>query len=233
MDGEKENASIVTNLAAVRARVDAAARAAGRQPSSVRLVAVSKGHGPDAVRAAYAAGQRDFGESYAQELVAKADALADLADLVWHFIGHLQSNKARLVAPRAKVVHAVDGPALAHELARRATKAGTAPLVALVEVNVGGEPQKHGVLPHELSPVLEAVKKEPALRLRGLMTIPPAGDRALARRVFEALASLRNLHGGAGELPDLSMGMSDDLEEAVAAGATMVRVGTAIFGPRD
>jgi pyridoxal phosphate enzyme (YggS family) len=211
----------VNGLEEVRARI----AATGRQ---VKLVAVSKGHGAEAIREAYAAGQRAFGESYAQELDGKARALADIADIEWHFVGHLQTNKAKIVARVAHVVHAVDSAGLVRELGRRATKEGRR-IDALVEVNVSGEPQKHGV---SIAEILAAIAAEPSLTARGLMTMPPFGDPEAARRVFETLASLRNLHGGPSVLPDLSMGMSDDLEIAIAAGATMVRVGTAIFGPR-
>jgi len=219
-------------LAMVRERIASAASVAGRPADTVKLVAVSKGKPADAIRDAYAAGQRRFGESYAQELVAKAASLADLAGIEWHFIGHLQSNKARTVAPVAHVVHTVDTPGLVRELARRVLKAGRGPLPVLVEVNVTREPQKHGASPSDLKEVIEVVVAEPSLALRGLMTVPPVDDLAAARAAFETLASLRALHGGAALLPELSMGMSHDLEVAVACGATLVRVGTAIFGPR-
>jgi pyridoxal phosphate enzyme (YggS family) len=224
--------SIAGGLAEVAERIARACAACGRDPASVRLVAVSKTKGPDAVREAYAAGQRAFGENYAQELATKAEALADLAGIEWHFIGHLQSNKAKVVAKHAHVVHAVDSVAIARELARRVTAAGRGPLPVLLEVNVSHEPQKHGVAPSELAELMNAVRADPALALRGLMTMPPFGDPEAARAVFSTLASLRSLHGGVGALPELSMGMSGDLEEAVACGATMVRVGTAIFGAR-
>ena len=197
------------------------------------LVAVSKTKGPEAVRDAYEAGQRAFGESYAQELASKVEALADLPDLEWHFIGHLQTNKARIVARHANVVHTVDSEALARELGKRVAKEGRVlPMPVLIEVSVGGEPQKAGASPGEIADVMRAVQAQESLALRGLMTVPPAGDEALARRVFETLRSLRNLHGGAAVLPELSMGMSGDLEAAIACGATLVRVGTAIFGAR-
>jgi PLP dependent protein len=224
--------SVAERLAGVHARIERAAVAAGRDPASVRLVAVSKTHGPEAVREAYAAGQRVFGESYAQELAEKAAALPDLEDIEWHFIGHLQTNKARLVARSAHVVHTVDSTVLARELGKRASREQRT-LPVLVEVSVGGEAQKAGTSPGDLEEVLQAVLAQPSLVLRGLMTMPPAGDLSAARRVFETLVSLRNLHGGASRLPELSMGMSDDLEIAIACGATLVRVGTAIFGPRD
>lgn len=223
--------TVTDGLARVRDRIARAASAASRDPTEVRLVAVSKKKPASAVREAYEAGQRDFGENYAQELVEKAEQLADLVDLRWHFIGHLQSNKARFVAPIAHMVHTIDGEALARELGKRATTRGRERLPVLVEVNVGGEPQKHGSSAADLGDVLAAVDAQPALHLRGLMTMPP-NDLEGARRAFEALASLRTLHGGAARLPELSMGMSDDLEIAVAAGSTLVRVGTAIFGSR-
>ena len=220
-------------LAQVKARIARAVEACGRDPATVKLVAVSKTKPPEAIREAYAAGQRAFGENYAQELEQKARALVDLADIEWHFIGHLQTNKAKVVARVAHVVHTVDSAGLARELAKRVSATGRAPLPVLVEVNVGGEAQKHGAPPGELASVLAAVRAESALALRGLMTMPPAGDLDKARNVFEALVSLRDLHGGAEILRELSMGMSDDLEIAIACGATFVRVGTAIFGARS
>jgi len=224
--------SIAARLYEVRARIADAARLPGGA-DGVKLVAVSKRHPPEAIREAYAAGQRAFGENYVQELVAKAEALADLPDIVWHFVGHLQTNKAKAAAKVAHVVHTIDSAALAKELGRRAAArpAGAGGPV-LVEVNVGGEPQKAGATPSEIDEVMAAIREQPSLVLRGLMTMPPAGDLDAARKVFETLALLRNLHGGASALPELSMGMSSDLEVALACGATMVRVGTAIFGPR-
>jgi pyridoxal phosphate enzyme (YggS family) len=224
--------TIAEGLAAVRARIERAAAAAGRDPASVRLVAVSKRKPADAIREAYAAGQRDFGENYAQELAEKAAALADLPDLRWHFIGHVQSNKAKVIAKVAHLVHAVDSPSLARELAKRfAPRSDRPKLQVLVEVNVGGEAQKHGAEPADLGPLLDAIEADEALALRGLMTMPPH-DLDAARRAFEGLVALRERHGGDARLPELSMGMSDDLEVAVASGATLVRVGTAIFGAR-
>jgi pyridoxal phosphate enzyme (YggS family) len=226
--------SLASNLAEVRARIERAATAAGRDPSTVKLVAVSKTKLPELLREAYAAGQRAFGESYAQELAGKAEALKDLPDLQWHFIGHLQTNKARVVAAHAHVVHTVDSAALARELGKRAAKSGRpGPLPVLIEVSVGGEAQKAGAAPGDIDEVMRAIAEQPSLALRGLMTVPPADDLAAARRVFETLVSLRNLHGGPAVLPELSMGMSHDLEVAIACGATLVRVGTAIFGARS
>lgn len=224
--------SVADRLAAVRDRIARAATAAQRDPASVRLIAVSKTKPASAIREAYAAGQRDFGENYAQELVEKAAELADLVDVRWHFIGHLQSNKARLVARVVHYVHTIDGKSLARELGKRVEKEGLGErLPVLVEVNVAGEAQKHGSSAVDLPDVLAAVEAEKALHLRGLMTMPPH-DLEGARRAFEALASLRSLHGGPARLPELSMGMTEDLEIAVACGSTMVRVGTAIFGSR-
>lgn len=217
-----------------RARLERAARDAGRDPASVRLLAVSKTQPPEALRAAYELGQRDFGENYVQELLAKAEALADLPDLRFHLIGHLQRNKARLVAGRVHMVHTIDSVRLTQELGKRAAGAGRAGrLPVLVEVNVGGEPEKSGCAPDELGPLLDAVEKDPALHLRGLMTVPPATEEAEgARPFFDALQGLRDRHGGVERLPELSMGMSHDADVAVAAGATWVRIGTALFGPR-
>jgi pyridoxal phosphate enzyme (YggS family) len=224
--------SIAARLEETQRRIRAAAVASGRDPSRVRLVAVSKTKSAEAVREAYAAGQRAFGENYAQELAAKAEALADLDAVEWHFIGHLQTNKAKVAARHAAVVHTVDSGALAHELGKRVTREGRGPLAVLLEVNVAGEAQKAGIAPSEIAEVMGAVQAEPALSLRGLMTVPPAGDANAARRAFETLATLRSLHGGEAVLPELSMGMSADLEVAIACGATLVRVGTAIFGAR-
>ena len=222
---------IADALGDVRARIERAARAAGRDPATVKLVAVSKTKPPEAIREAYATGQRAFGENYAQELDAKAHALADL-DIEWHFIGHLQSNKAKLIARAAHVTHTVDSTTIAGVLGRRVTSEGRGPMPVLIEVNVSGEAQKHGARASEISEVMEAVRAEPGLVLRGLMTMPPADDLARAKKTFETLASLRLLHGSVAALPDLSMGMSDDLEVAIACGATLVRVGSAIFGSR-
>ncbi len=220
-------------LEEVRARIARAAAACGRDARDVKLLAVSKTNPAEAIREAYAAGQRAFGESYAQELATKREALADLDGIAWHFIGHLQTNKAKLVALAADVVHAVDSAVLARELGKRVLAAErSAPLPVLIEVNVAAEPQKHGAEPGELAEVIAAVRAQTGLALRGLMTMPPFGDLA-ARSTFGTLASLRSLHGGASGLPELSMGMSGDLEIAVACGATIVRIGTAIFGARS
>ncbi len=234
--------TIADRIAQVRERLSRAAHAAGRRPDDIRLIAVSKRKPVEDIRAAYVEGLRDFGENYVQELLAKADALADLPDLRLHMIGHLQRNKARHVVHHASAVHTVDSPALAQELGKRATEhpvgAGRrlgddGRLVILVEVNVGAEPQKSGCQPDALAAVLAAVEAQPGLALRGLMTVPPhTDDPAGARPFFDELVALRDAHGGPARLPELSMGMTHDLEHAVLAGATMVRVGTAIFGAR-
>jgi len=207
--------SIAERLAAVRAAL----------PAALTLVAVSKTQPPEAVREAYLAGQRDFGENYAQEWRAKADALADLSDLRWHFIGGLQTNKARLLAGRVTAVHTVDRVELARELSRR-LEARQARVQVFLEVNVGGETSKQGCAPGEVPPLAEAVRGLPGLDLVGLMCVPPAG--ADPRPHFRLLRSLRDALG----LAELSMGMSGDWREAVEEGSTCVRIGTAIFGPR-
>ncbi len=223
-------ATRVEGLARVRARLVAAERAAGRAPGSVTLVAVSKLQPAEAVRAAYEEGVRDFGESYARELGAKQEALQDLDDIRWHFIGHLQRNKVRKVAGRLALLQTVDSPRLVEELGRRA---GEAPLDVLLQVDVAGEETKSGCSPEELPELLEAALREPALRVRGLMTIPPfEAEPEEARRHFAALRELRDRVGGSALLPELSMGMSGDFEVAIEEGATLVRVGTAIFGAR-
>ncbi|HET9959382.1 MAG TPA: YggS family pyridoxal phosphate-dependent enzyme [Polyangiaceae bacterium] len=227
---------IAQNLELVRSRLEQAARRANRNPAEVRLVAVSKLHPAASIREAYAAGQRDFGENYVQELVGKARELADLDGLRWHLIGHLQRNKAKYVAPFVSLLHTVDSLSLAGELAKRSAAAAERkgqPLPVLVEVSIAGEEQKSGAALSELPALLEAIDGEPSLTLRGLMCVPPAtatGDAA--RPYFETLRRLRDEYGGTARLPELSMGMSSDLEAAVAAGATWVRVGTAIFGER-
>jgi hypothetical protein len=205
------------------------------------LVAVSKFQPASAIRDAYAAGQRDFGENYLQELEQKARELSDLPELRWHVIGHLQRNKARLAASLAAMVHTVHSVELARELDKRAKDREHSPhffdddarLRALVEVNVGGEAQKSGCSPEALPEILNELERAESLILAGLMCVPPqTDDPNAARPFFDELARLRELHGGAARLPELSMGMTSDLEPAVAAGATIVRVGTAIFGER-
>jgi pyridoxal phosphate enzyme (YggS family) len=228
---ELTGSEIAARLEDVRARIAEAAARSGRT-GAVRLLAVSKNKPAEAIRAAYAAGQREFGENYAQELAQKAEALRDLDGLVWHFIGRLQRNKARQVAGIARVVHTVDRAELAVELGKRAS-AASARLRVLVEVNVSGEASKGGCAPGELGAVLAAVRAAPSLEAAGLMTIPPdTEDAAEARPFFAALRALRDAHGGASALPELSMGMTHDYAVAIEEGATLVRLGTAIFGAR-
>jgi pyridoxal phosphate enzyme (YggS family) len=222
-----------------RERIVQAAISAGRDPGEVRLVAVSKTHPSDLIRAAYDEGQRDFGENYVQELQKKAAELSDLPDLVWHMIGHLQSNKARQVAGLVGCVHTVSSVKLARELGKRvgqhAANLGSAgrPLPVLLEVNIGGEENKSGCAPEEAFAVLTAIDEEPALVAKGLMTVPPSTpDPEGALPYFQKLRALRDDLGGLSRLPELSMGMSHDAEQAILAGATLVRIGTAIFGAR-
>ncbi len=223
--------TIADRWRAVRTAVDAACVAAGRDPASVTIVAVSKLHPASAVDQAAAAGVTDAGESYAQELVAKQ--LEVRAAVRWHFIGRLQRNKARLVAGKVALVHAVDSLELAVELGKRGLAAGTAQSI-LAAVNVGGETQKTGVEPAAAPAFIAALRAVVGVRLDGLMTMPPpVDDPELARPAFRALRLLRDqLATPASPLPHLSMGMSDDFAVAIAEGATLVRIGTAIFGPR-
>ena len=206
-------------LKKVRERIAQACARAGRAQGSVTLAAVSKGQPMEKIREAFAAGQTLFAENYAQELREKSSALPDAE---WHFIGALQSNKARMVVGRAALIHTRDRISLARELAKRAEGAQR----VLLEVNIGREPQKSGVLPEEAPGLLDAVRALPQLRCEGLMCIPPAeGD---PRPHFRALRELGEKLG----LRELSMGMSADYEAAIEEGATIVRVGTAIFGER-
>lgn len=218
-------------------RIRQALERSARAPGAARLLAVSKKQSVSAIRDAYAAGQRDFGENYAQELVQKAEALRDLPDLRLHMIGHLQSNKAKLIVQTAHSIQSVDSLGLAKELDKHARdkRPGHLPkLEVLIEVNIGREPQKHGVLPEEVRPLVDAIRGLESLTLQGLMCIPPDADSAEeSRPFFRALAELRRELGGEVALPELSMGMSRDAEIAVEEGATWVRVGTAIFGARS
>lgn len=223
---------VAEGLQAVRRRIDAAACAAGRDPAGVALVAVSKTFPAARVREAAAAGQRAFGENYAQEGAQKAAELAALG-LEWHFIGPLQSNKTRLVAENFDWVHSVDRLKIAERLSMQ-RPAGRGPLQVCLQVNVSGEATKGGIDVAGLPALAAAVAALPGLRLRGLMAIPePTGDAALQRLRFRALRELFDVLNARGlGLDTLSMGMSDDLESAIAEGATLVRVGRAIFGAR-
>jgi len=226
--------SIASNLQSVSQRISAAAVASGRDPASVQLLAVSKTFPGSAVRQAYAAGQRAFGENYVQESLAKIEELADLrAQLEWHLIGPLQSNKTRGVAESFDWVHSVDRLKIAQRLSEQ-RPAALAPLQICLQVNVSGEDSKGGLNPAELPEVARAVAALPRLRLRGLMSIPEASTDPQAQRHPHRM--LRELFDGLRAqglaLDTLSMGMSGDLEAAVAEGASVVRIGTAIFGSR-
>jgi PLP dependent protein len=207
-------------------RVETACLAAGRQPGSVELLAVSKLQPVEALRAAFDAGVRAFGENYAQELRDKAAALADCQGIRWHAIGTLQTNKAKYVAKSADVFHALDRVALAEELARRRTGP---PLEVYLEVNLGGEASKSGLPPDGVAQLLERVRALPQLTAVGLMCLPPFSEDAEASRpYFRRLFELARAH----HLGGLSMGTSQDFLVAVEEGTTVVRVGTALFGPR-
>ena len=226
--------TITNRLQAVHQRLTNACTRAGRSADSVTLLAVSKTQPAAAVRAAHAAGQRAFGENYVQEGLAKIEALADLRpELEWHLIGPLQSNKTRVVAEAFDWVHSIDRLKIAQRLSEQ-RPAWAAPLQVCLQINVSGEDSKSGVAPAELPALAQAVTALPRLRLRGLMAIPePAGDEAAQRQPHRALRELLEALRQQGlALDTLSMGMSADLEAAVLEGATLVRVGTAIFGER-
>ena len=228
------------NLQALKERIARAAEAAGRDPASVRLLAVSKTHPAQMIEQAFAAGQRAFGENYVQEAVPKMDALAALvgarcaSELEWHLIGPLQSNKTRIVAERFAWVHTLEREKIARRLSEQRPPQ-LPPLNVLVQVNVSGEASKSGVAPGEAETLARGIAGLSRLCLRGLMAIPePTPDVELQRARFRMVRELyERLRTGGLALDTLSMGMSDDLEAAIAEGATMVRVGTAIFGPRD
>jgi pyridoxal phosphate enzyme (YggS family) len=223
---------IAANMQAVRSRIARAEAVAGRAPDSVALLAVSKTFSAAAVRECYACGQRMFGENYLQEALDKKRELADLP-LEWHFIGPIQSNKTRPIAEHFDWVHGVERAKIAARL-NDARLAGMLPLNVCIQVNVSGEASKAGVAPGEEVALAAAIARMPHLKLRGLMTIPePSTDTALQRRRYVLLRELKqNLEAMGHALDTLSMGMSDDLEAAIAEGATLVRVGTAIFGRR-
>jgi pyridoxal phosphate enzyme (YggS family) len=231
--------SIAQNIAAIRERMAAAARRAGRRPEEIALMAVSKTHPPERIREAHAAGLRLFGENRVQEFAGKTAALANLADAEWHMIGHLQTNKAGKAAELFHAVDSVDSEKLAEKV-DAAALALDKKLSVLIEINVGGEAAKSGVAPdsRELEELLLAAPRFEALQFRGLMTVPPfTDDPKGARPYFRKLRELRDAIA-ARRLPALrmdvlSMGMSHDFEVAIAEGSTCVRVGTAIFGERS
>lgn len=231
-------ATIASNLQAVRTRIQQACERHSRDPAAVRLLAVSKTFGPAAVAEAAAAGQRAFGENYVQEGVEKITALreAGLVGLQWHCIGPLQSNKTRLVAEHFDWVQSVDRLKIAQRLSAQ-RPAHRPPLQVCLQINIDGAPTKAGVVPADALALAQAVAALPRLRLRGLMCIPdPQPDAAAMRRVFAQAAQwfhqLRAQLGAPQDFDTLSMGMSDDLELAIAEGSTLVRVGSAIFGRR-
>jgi PLP dependent protein len=230
--------SVADNIAAIRERIAAAARRAGRSPSDVALMGVTKTHPPQSIREAYAAGLRLFGENRVQEFSGKAAALADLADAQWHMIGHLQGNKATWAAELFTAVDSVDSVKLAEKLDFAARALGKR-LAVLIEINVGGEAAKSGIAPvsPELDQLLAAAPRFEALDFRGLMTVPPFAENPEDTRPF--FRELRRLRDAVAtrKLPAiamdiLSMGMSHDFEVAVEEGSTCVRVGTTIFGDR-
>jgi pyridoxal phosphate enzyme (YggS family) len=227
-------ATIPGNIQQVRDRIAAACASAQRDVESVTLLAVSKTFGPDVVRQALAAGQHRFGENYVQEALDKIAALSDVrSQLEWHLIGPLQSNKTRAVAEHFDWVHAVDRLKIAQRLSEQ-RPAHLPPLQVCLQVNISGEASKSGLAPAEVAGLARAVAALPRLRLRGLMAIPePASDLAAQRRPHRALRELLlSLHAQGLDVDTLSMGMSADLEAAILEGATIVRVGTALFGPR-
>lgn len=227
--------SIHDNLQAVRQRIALAATAAGRDPRSVTLLAVSKTHPASLVEEAVRAGQASFGENYVQEALEKMDALERISGgkpgggpIEWHLVGPLQSNKTRLVAERFDWVHSIESEKIARRLSDQ-RPAGMAPLNALIQVNVSGEASKGGVAPGEVAVLAGKIRALPRLRLRGLMAIPePGADAARYRELKVLFESLKGEFG----FDTLSVGMSDDMELAIAEGSTMVRIGTAIFGAR-
>lgn len=225
--------TIASNLQAVRDAISAAAVEAGRRENEVKLLAVSKTFTPDSLREVYSAGQRCFAESYVQEALDKIAALHDLP-IVWHYIGPIQSNKTRAIAENFAWVHSVDRLKIAERLSAQ-RPAHLPDLQVCLQVNISGEDTKSGVCPNEVSGLAHAISKLPKLKLRGLMAVPAPGDDVAGQRLpFAQLRKLRDELNRQGlQLDTLSMGMSHDFAAAIAEGATIVRVGTAIFGDRD
>jgi len=222
-------AAIADNLQAVKKRIDRAALDAGRDPSGVTLLAVSKTHAAARVQEAAAAGQRAFGENYVQEGLQKMDALSGTKGLEWHLIGPLQSNKTRVVAERFDWVHTLASEKIARRLSEQ-RPAGLAPLNVLIQVNASGEASKAGVAPAAAAALASVIASMKNTRLRGVMAIPePGAPRARFHEINVLFEELKARF----ELDTLSMGMSDDMDLAIAEGATMVRIGTAIFGQRQ
>jgi len=229
------DATIASNLQSVRSRMDAAARRAGRDPSDIRLIAVSKTFSADHVRAAWSAGQRDFGENKVQEALQKIAEAADM-EIRWHLIGHLQSNKARKAAGAFACIHSIDSVDLLRKLDAAAVESGVAPEV-LVQVDLAREETKFGAAASDARRIMDAAQDARAARMVGLMLIPPWNeDQEQTRPWFVRLRELRETWLADGVPPaslrHMSMGMSHDFEAAIEEGATLVRVGTAIFGKR-
>jgi len=223
--------SIVANLRRVRERIVAAAERSGRDPSQIRLVIVTKGVTTDRIRKAVAAGATLLGENRIQEALPKIKALE--GKIQWHLIGHLQRNKVKQAIHRFELIHSLDSLELAHEIERRAKQAGIQQRV-LIQVNLSREPSKYGVLPEDADELVRETSALPHLALEGLMTIPPPSiDPQQSRRYFRRLREKMEDQRQAGlSVRELSMGMSNDFEIAIEEGATLVRIGTAIFGPR-
>ena len=226
---------VTHKLEEVRARVTAAARRYGRDPESIHLLAVSKGQTADAIRAAYAAGQREFGENRVQEALQKIASGADL-DIRWHLLGHLQTNKVRKAAPAFSTIHSVDGVELLQKIDAAAADEGRTPEL-LIQVDLAGEATKFGVPPSDVPQLFDAAARCRAARVTGLMTLPPVPESPEdARPWFRRLRELRDEWRAAGVAPsmlaELSIGMSGDFEVGIEEGSTMVRIGTAIFGTR-
>ena len=227
---------IAENVARIRERIAAACRRAGRQPEEIRLVAVSKTVPPDLIRQAYEAGVRDFGENRVQEAAAKRPALSDLT-VTWHLVGHLQTNKAKPARELFHWVHSIDSAKLAQKLHQAAVCSGER-LQVLIQVHLGDEPTKSGVGEGEVLKVVEEVSRLETLEVCGLMTLPPFFEnpedvRPCFRRLHELARSIEARRLPNVSMQDLSMGMSHDFDVAIEEGATIVRVGTAIFGPRS
>ncbi|MBI4124776.1 MAG: YggS family pyridoxal phosphate-dependent enzyme [Deltaproteobacteria bacterium] len=219
-------------LSSIQQKITAAAKRAGRDPQSVTLVAVSKGQPVDKIRAAYTAGLRAFGENYARELLEKQFALNTL-DIEWHFLGHLQKNKVNKILPVISWLHSLDSLELAEAIQQRAEK----PLACLLEINLAGEKTKTGLSPEAALDLIPKLKELANIDLRGLMTIPPQDpnpekSRPYFRKLFLLLKTINDRYLYPKPLTELSMGMSHDFEAAIEEGATIVRIGTAIFGPR-
>lgn len=227
---------VTDNLNAVRERIAKACEASGRDIKDVRLIAVSKTKPEEMIREAYAAGQREFGENKVQEMCAKADAMADL-DITWHLIGHLQKNKVRKAVAVAAMIHSVDSLELAAEIQKEAARIGKVQDI-LLEVNVAAEESKFGLTPDEVPEIAKQLEAFPNVRLRGLMTVAPYTENPSENRVYfrqlnKLTVDIQSKKTDNISVDCLSMGMSNDFEEAIEEGATMVRVGSLIFGERQ